>query len=117
MGFRKTVGPNRVSTTGATGGWRRKHGGEIRALYWRSREFWEVFSRCLAKLPQGIADAFYLRELDELTADEVQQTLEITPANLWKRLHRARVLLRECLESGWFNAPSKPSRSIPERSV
>ena len=55
-----------------------------------SREFWEVFNRCLARLPQGIADAFYLRELDELTADEVQQTLEITPANLWKRLHRAR---------------------------
>ena len=94
-----------------------KHGGEIPAHSFESREFWEVFSRCLAKLPEGIADAFYLRELDELTADEVQQMLEITPANLWKRLHRARVLLRECLESRWFNASSHPSRSITERSV
>ena len=115
MEFQKTVGPDRVSTTGATGGWCPKRGGEIPA---RSGvgEFWEVFNRCLARLPQGIADAFYLRELDELTADEVQQTLEITPANLWKRLHRARVLLRECLESGWFNASSKPSPSKSERS-
>jgi RNA polymerase sigma-70 factor (ECF subfamily) len=67
-----------------------------------TREFWEVFSRCLSGLPQGLADAFFLRELDGLDADEVQRTLAITPANFWKRLHRARMLLRQCLESGWF---------------
>jgi RNA polymerase sigma-70 factor (ECF subfamily) len=66
------------------------------------REFWDVFGRCLAKLPSGLADAFLLRELDGLSSDEVQQILGITPANLWKRLHRARSLLRECLESRWF---------------
>jgi RNA polymerase sigma-70 factor (ECF subfamily) len=67
-----------------------------------SREFWEVFGRCLSRLPQGLADAFFLRELDGLDADEVQRALGITPANFWKRLHRARMLLRQCLESGWF---------------
>ncbi len=66
------------------------------------REFWDVFAGCLSRLPQGLADAFFLRELDGLGADEVQQTLGITPANFWKRLHRARMLLRQCLESGWF---------------
>jgi RNA polymerase sigma-70 factor (TIGR02943 family) len=67
-----------------------------------TREFWDVFGRCLAKLPKGFADAFFLRELDGLNSEEVQQILGITPANLWKRLHRARSLLRQCLESGWF---------------
>jgi DNA-directed RNA polymerase specialized sigma24 family protein len=67
-----------------------------------TREFWDVFNGCLSKLPQGLADAFFLRELDGLGAEEVQQILGITPANLWKRLHRARVCLRRCLESGWF---------------
>jgi RNA polymerase sigma-70 factor (ECF subfamily) len=67
-----------------------------------SREFWDVLGRCLSKLPQGLADTFFLRELDDLCADEVQEILGITPANLWKRLHRARSLLRQCLESGWF---------------
>lgn len=84
-------------------------------------EFWDVFGRCLAKLPKGLADAFFLRELDDLCADEVQQVLGITPANLWKRLHRARSLLRLCLESGWFgrrtgNASRRTSRERPTSS-
>jgi DNA-directed RNA polymerase specialized sigma24 family protein len=33
-----------------------------------------------------------------LDGDEVCQLLEITPTNLWARLHRARLLLRGCLE-------------------
>jgi RNA polymerase sigma-70 factor, ECF subfamily len=67
-----------------------------------TREFWDVFGGCLSRLPRGLADAFFLRELDGLGAEEVQQILGITPANFWKRLHRARSLLRECLGSGWF---------------
>jgi RNA polymerase sigma-70 factor (ECF subfamily) len=76
-----------------------------------NREFWDVFGRCLSRLPRGIADAFLLRELDGLGAEEVQQVLGITPANLWKRLHRARLLLRQCLESGWFGQRTTSSSS------
>jgi RNA polymerase sigma-70 factor, ECF subfamily len=82
-----------------------------------TREFWEVFGQCLSKLPKGIADAFFLRELDEMSADEVQQVLGITPANFWKRLHRSRILLRQCLETNWFCLRTKPPPSLPERSV
>jgi RNA polymerase sigma-70 factor (TIGR02943 family) len=74
-----------------------------------TREFWEVFGRCLSKLPEGLADAFFLRELDGMNAAEVQDVLGITPANFWKRLHRARMLLRQCLETGWFGRRSKTS--------
>ncbi len=76
-----------------------------------TKEFWEVFGGCMSKLPQGLADAFFLRELDGLSADQVQDALGITPANLWKRLHRARFLLRQCLESSWFSPRTK--RSTP----
>jgi RNA polymerase sigma-70 factor (ECF subfamily) len=68
-----------------------------------TREFWDVFSRCLARLPRGLADAFFLREVDGLKGEEVQELLGISPANLWARLCRARTLLRRCLEIGWFN--------------
>jgi RNA polymerase sigma-70 factor, ECF subfamily len=74
-----------------------------------TREFWEVFGVCLAKLPKGIAEAFFMRELEGMTAEEIQEVLGITPANFWKRLHRARMLLRQCLETGWFGLPTKPS--------
>jgi RNA polymerase sigma-70 factor (ECF subfamily) len=66
------------------------------------REFWEVFGHCLSRLPAGVADAFFLREVDGLDGEEVQERLGISPANLWTRLHRARTLLRRCLEIGWF---------------
>jgi RNA polymerase sigma-70 factor (ECF subfamily) len=87
--------------------WRADPGREL-----ESREFWEVFGRCLSKLPKGIADAFFLRELDGMAAEQVQEILGITPANFWKRLHRARMLLRECLEIGWFGRRTERS-SLP----
>jgi RNA polymerase sigma-70 factor (ECF subfamily) len=68
-----------------------------------TREFWDVFSGCLARLPRGLADAFFLREVDGLKPEEVQELLGISPANLWARLHRARAQLRRCLEIKWFN--------------
>jgi len=74
-----------------------------------AREFWDIFAGCLAKLPAGTADAFFLRELDGLSAEEVQEHLGITPANLWTRLHRARSLLRLCLETGWFGRRPSPN--------
>ena len=70
-----------------------------------TREFWDAFGGCLSRLPPGLADAFFLREVDGLGPEEVRQALGITPANLWARLHRARSLLRQCLESGWFGRP------------
>lgn len=82
-----------------------------------TREFWEVFGQCLSKLPKGIADAFFLRELDGMSAEEIQQVLVITPANFWKRLHRSRILLRQCLETNWFRQRAKPTPSSTERSV
>ena len=79
-------------------------------------EFWDAFESCLGKLPPSLADAFLLRELDGLDADEVHNRLGITPANLWARLHRARSLLRRCLEIGWFGIPSSPGVS-PQPTV
>ncbi len=108
---REPAASNGVSSNGASevhfdrrGRW------QVGPAYWggdprremETREFWDVLNQCLSKLPRGVANAFFLRELDGLGAEEVQQILGITPANLWKRLHRARVYLRRCVESGWF---------------
>jgi RNA polymerase sigma-70 factor (ECF subfamily) len=73
-----------------------------------SREFWDVLGRCLSQLPTGLANAFVLRELEGMDAEEVRDVLGITPANLWARLHRARLLLRGCLESRWFGLRKAP---------
>jgi RNA polymerase sigma-70 factor (TIGR02943 family) len=66
------------------------------------REFWDVLRRCLANLSPRLAEAFLLRELDRMSSDEVCQVLDVSPTNLWARLHRARLGLRRCLEENWF---------------
>ena len=67
-----------------------------------NREFWDVFGACLSRLPRSLADTFFLREVDGLSAEETRELLEISSDNLWARLHRARSLLRQCLERNWF---------------
>jgi RNA polymerase sigma-70 factor (ECF subfamily) len=69
-----------------------------------SAEFWEVFQGCLAALPEHLAETFLLRELEGRDGPEVCQALSISPESFWKRMHRARLLLRECLERRWFDA-------------
>lgn len=67
------------------------------------KEFWEVLKSCLSALSGRAADAFTLREIEELKSEEVCKVLNITPTNLWVLLHRARLQLRRCLEVKWFN--------------
>ncbi len=66
-------------------------------------EFWEAFRTCVQRLPEPVANAFCLREVEQMTSEEVCQVLGISPSNLWTQLHRARLSLRECLERKWFN--------------
>jgi RNA polymerase sigma-70 factor, ECF subfamily len=68
----------------------------------KSNEFWETFENCLKKLPQRAADAFSLREIDDLDTKQICKLLRLTPTNLWVVLHRARLQLRRCLETNWF---------------
>jgi RNA polymerase sigma-70 factor (ECF subfamily) len=68
----------------------------------QQKEFWQQLDDCLARLPRRTADAFILREIDGSTGEEVCQVLGITPTNFWVLLHRARMQLRQCLETHWF---------------
>lgn len=65
-------------------------------------EFWEVFRECLSPLPERVASAFLLREVDGLESAEICEVFQITTNNLWVMLHRARAHLRRCLELNWF---------------
>ena len=65
-------------------------------------EFWAVFRTCLENLSPRLAEAFLLREMDQMESEDVCQVLGLTPTNLWARLHRARLGLRRCLEAHWF---------------
>lgn len=65
-------------------------------------EFRQVLARCIAELPAHLAQAFELREMKVLPVPDVCRLAEISPKNLSVRLHRARLLLRRCLERNWY---------------
>ena len=68
------------------------------------RQFVDVLEACVDHLPPTQARCFMMREWLEFTSDEVCSELAITSGNLWVLLHRARLRLRECLQTGWFDA-------------
>ncbi|HYE72150.1 MAG TPA: sigma-70 family RNA polymerase sigma factor [Blastocatellia bacterium] len=65
-------------------------------------EFRQRLRSCLSALPERLAAAFALREIEGLSSEEVCKVLEITSTNLWVMLHRARAQLRLCIEMHWF---------------
>ena len=67
------------------------------------QEFFDVMQLCLDKLPPNTARVFMMREVMELTSEEICKELTITANNLWVILYRARMSLRECLEMNWFS--------------
>ena len=75
----------------------------------QSDHFWRVFDACLNGLPEKQARVFMMREFIELESDEICDQLALSTSNLHVILYRARLRLRECLESGWFD-PSDPER-------
>jgi RNA polymerase sigma-70 factor, ECF subfamily len=48
----------------------------------------------LARLPDLYRDAFVLRDLEEMSTEDVAHALGVTPATVRQRVHRARLMLR-----------------------
>lgn len=61
-------------------------------------EFWQAFRDCLERLPHRQADVFTLREMDDMTSEEICKELGISLSNLYVLLHRARLHLAQCMK-------------------
>ena len=69
-----------------------------------SDEFYDILKRCITKLPEKTAAAFTMKNMDDLDTEEICKELNITPSNYWVMMHRAKLMLRECMEKNWFTA-------------
>ncbi|MDD4913516.1 MAG: sigma-70 family RNA polymerase sigma factor [Methylococcales bacterium] len=67
-------------------------------------EFWAIFDWCRQNLPPPHARAFMLREMVGLETDDICLDMQISHGACRVYLHRARLVLRECLELRWFNS-------------
>ncbi len=74
-------------------------GNPARAL--EDKRFREAFALCTKAMPLRNARVFMMREVLDMSSSEICEALDITPANLWVMLHRARLSLRACIEIKW----------------
>ncbi|MES2933019.1 MAG: sigma-70 family RNA polymerase sigma factor [Pseudomonadota bacterium] len=74
------------------------------------KDFFHVMEMCLEKLPAKTARIFMMREWLELETEDICKELDITTANAWVMLYRARLRLRECLDLNWFGNQHSASK-------
>lgn len=72
-----------------------------------SQQFWNAFEACMTVLPPQTGRVFMMREMLGLEANEICSELGISMSNCHVILHRARLKLRGCLESGWARREAK----------
>ena len=81
-----------------SGKWRSRsesRGIPSRAL--ENADFYRQLHKCIDGLPPRQSMAFVLRELEQLSTEEICQNLDVDPSNLSVLLYRARNKLAECL--------------------
>lgn len=67
----------------------------------QSRQFWEIFETCLDHLPAATGRVFMMREFLGFDTGEICSQLGIATSNCHVILHRARLKLRTCMDTGW----------------
>ncbi len=65
------------------------------------KEFLKIVRHALSELPERLATVFILREVIELSSDEICDLMNISVCNLYVMIHRARRRLRRILEFEW----------------
>lgn len=67
-----------------------------------SSELGDAIQGCVEQLPLPLREVFVLREMQDLTTNEICKILGRTVTHVGVQLHRARARLRSCLEAqGW----------------
>jgi len=84
--------------------------GDPDAMFEQNR-FWEAFTGCYDGLSPKLSTAFSLREFSGLSIEELCEILNISSSNCSVILYRARLALKACLESSWFDNPMRGGAS------
>lgn len=67
-----------------------------------NEELGAAIHECISKLPKKQASVFAMKTIQGMDTEDICNTLNINPSNLWVMIHRARVSLMDCLNDNWF---------------
>lgn len=68
-----------------------------------NHEFQLILNDCLDALPEKWNLCVKLKYLSGKGGEEICQELKISTSNYWQIIHRAKLQLRDCVGSNWFN--------------
>ncbi len=66
--------------------------------YLKQKEFQHILEKCLQNMPLKLRQVFVEKYIDDKNADDICKEYELSSSNYWVIIHRAKVLLRTCLE-------------------
>lgn len=66
------------------------------------QEFYKILQACIQKMPPKLSSVFIAKFMDETETDIICKEFELSSSNYWVIIHRAKVLMRSCLETNWF---------------
>ena len=69
---------------------------------YEQKEFLKIIKYALSELPNRLAQVFILREVIELSSEEICEFMGIGIGNLYVMMHRARKRLRQNIQLRWF---------------
>jgi RNA polymerase sigma-70 factor (TIGR02943 family) len=64
-------------------------------------EFNSIMEKCMDELPDNWRVAVESKYLQEKKAELICQDLNVTKSNYWQIIHRAKLLLKKCVELNW----------------
>lgn len=65
-------------------------------------EFAKILFTCIHKMPSALVPVFIAKFMDEEDSEVICKVHNISSSNYWVIIHRAKVLMRSCLEKNWF---------------
>ena len=66
-----------------------------------NKELAAILKKCLLKLPALWLSVFTMKHMDDTATKTICEELNVTPANFWVIIHRAKLNLRACIQKSW----------------
>lgn len=76
--------------------------GESADSVMNNAEFNVVVQACIRKMPSRLVPVFVAKFLEDEDAEQICKVHKISSSNYWVIIHRAKLLMRSCLERNWF---------------
>ena len=73
------------------------------SMVYEQKEFLKIIKHALSELPDRTAQAFILREVIELSSQEICEFMNLNICNLYVMVHRARKRLRDYVQLKWLH--------------